>query len=156
MLRTFIFIGILFLLSYTPKQNLSPLITRLKTNDTLLLYAQYSECGEWGGHEEYINITPTEKGLLAVFSWNKPKVCKSEFKDAPPITNGTSKILNPEEKTIISSYISDLADAKSKNEKPSWNMLDVFTVHTKDSTLEFENWNRGWKGFEKLRNKVFR
>ncbi|MFL5741918.1 MAG: hypothetical protein ACJ75B_16970 [Flavisolibacter sp.] len=132
----------------------SSFVTGLKDGDSLLLYAYYADCGEWGGHSERVSISKKNGDLIATF-----------FKDTvrcDTIVDATRRDIlrvNKEVTTTgrkeINRYIQSLIIQTKKKEAPISNAAKGFLIVSKDTTIRYVNWEMNWKGFDTLKNVLF-
>jgi len=133
----------------------SPLLDNLTPKDTVTLFAQYSECGEWGGHIEKIYLTKEEDQLRATL-YKDTMVCVSgpDFGKRTKLPE-TSKVLTIKERNKVIRYIDTFFVATKLHEFPDANASYHFQILTKDSIYEYLNWKRNWKEFNKLSKDIF-
>jgi len=104
--------------------------------DTIKIYAHYSECGEWGGHEEFIKIFLNDKVLYA--NYKKYKInCKDCSKDGDlnqKIQLDTIVEITEKRKESLNTYFHQFIDSKFSSVFPG-NAGDYFSIVKSDSTL---------------------
>jgi len=106
-------------------------------NDTIYLKTEFSECGEWGGSQEFMKIYSNENHSFLDYKKTKADCNKIDKKRGYPLQNKEfDKIfkLNDKEKKSILRYIQRLIKSKS-NEKLMANFGNFFSVTNSDSTL---------------------
>ena len=136
-------------------------IGKTKRNSNFLIEARFSECGEWGGHSEKINLySDTNLNIYAwyqVYSYN----CDSLYfyygnENLNPIIE-KDKLLGDKEKQSIKDYIQRLSQAKIIERFPG-HSGNVFLVANSDSSLFIKVYDRteeNVNSFNKLTNELF-
>ncbi|HXB42354.1 MAG TPA: hypothetical protein VNZ49_17580 [Bacteroidia bacterium] len=136
----------------------SSLIVNLKQGDTLALFAEFADCGEWGGHRENIIIVKKDNDLLATY-YKDTVDC-----DSLPINSlnlkrknvvEKSKLLTSTDRNRIIKYIDNLKIACKKKESPQSNSANSFRLYSKGVLMWYTNWQKDWKEFTKLKVKIF-
>lgn len=85
-------------------------------NDTLYIKSKFSECGEWGGHDEIIKIFYIkERKTMLQFERNKVKDCHDKNQKGEIIKKSAFKkefIISDSQKQALMNYINDLMKSK--------------------------------------------
>jgi len=112
-------------------------IGALGFNSELKIYANFDECGEWGGHSESIIIYQKDKFLKAKYT--KSKVNCEFFDNENFIVESNSKEFEITQKSLknVNYFIEKLAVSKTK-ETLHGNAGKKFGVINSDSTLVIE------------------
>jgi len=122
--------------------------------DTLTLYAQYKECGEWGGHTEVFKIYKKDKKEM----WANYK--KDSANCDGPISRKViyekSLKLTPENQAVIIHYMHDLLDLSFANDPAISNSGEYYSVISSDSSLVISHYTPHFSGFATLRDKLVR
>lgn len=122
--------------------------------DTLIFVSQLNDCGEFGGHLEYIKFYHIEKNIVGEFSQDVP-YCQDEMQpDTPPYAaykKGPEKV----DSTSIKSYIKHL---KNINKRPDavTNAPTSFWVIQGENIYFVRDWTGNSKQYETLRDKIFK
>jgi tetratricopeptide (TPR) repeat protein len=122
--------------------------------DTLLIISRLMDCGEFGGHLEYIKCYHAKNNLIAVFSQDE-LFCQGEQKpDKPPYglyKKGEQKI----DSVILKSYINHFNNIEEHPDMTT-NAITSFWVFI-DSNFYFQRDMSGnSKEYESLRDKIFK
>jgi hypothetical protein len=124
--------------------------------DTLTLYAEYEECGEWGGHRETFKIFKKDNGGL----WAKYK--KDTLTSCDPYLGRNRKITKEQKIKLtegnqekITNYIRDLLDG-TLEETPLGNSAEQFRIYNTDSTILILRFAHGYKEFDRLRDSIIK
>lgn len=128
---------------------------------SLDIRTKFSECGEWGGHEEVINITTNEQTVLHANYAVYPFKCDSlEYyigrKDLQP-TLIKQTVLDPKKKKFIMEYIVRLTRSKMTEQFPG-HSGNSFIVVNSDSTLHIDVYSskaQDLKSYQKLVTELF-
>ena len=122
--------------------------------DTLTLYAQYKECGEWGGHIEVFKIYKNEKKEM----WANYK--KDSANCNGPISRKViyekSLKLTDEDQALIIQYMHDLLDLDFSNDPFFSNAGEYYSAVSSDSSLVISHYTPHFSGFATLTEKLIR
>jgi hypothetical protein len=122
--------------------------------DTLTLVSQLMDCGEFGGHLEYIKFYHSNKNIVAEFSQDIPS-CQNEMKPDNPPYKFYKKDPQKVDSTLIKSYIKHFVRI-NKRPDSSTNAPTSFWI-MQDSNIYFvRDWTGNSKQYEKLRDKIFK
>jgi hypothetical protein len=153
-LKPTILISFLFLTSCNTTILKSEFIDNIRQGDTLTLYAEYADCGEWGGHMEKLYVTNTEN-ILWISFYKDTVSCDNEPNVSRKKIIEKSKILETNERNKVVKYINKFL-VDSKIEQETWsNASNYFKIINKDSTFEFVDRKMSWKEFRILRDEIF-
>jgi hypothetical protein len=125
-------------------------LDRLGQGDTLKLLAEYTDCGEWGGHHESILIYK-ESGYVVKFmkdsvKCSDPDVFRTKLPDIVRTIDGTSR-------RTIEDYIL-LVDKLSKGPRRGGsNANNVFYIILRDKEIVYVD-SFDWDEFEKLVKQI--
>ncbi len=125
--------------------------------DTLIIYASFSECGEWGGHDEYLHIYIKDREDFYI-NYKKYRVdCdsigKNYGKPSFQIFESEKEIkINENQKVAITEFIKRMVISKTKERYPG-HAGNFFRVSLTDSSLfisvyDFNQYNN--KSYYKL------
>lgn len=136
---------------------------RLYQGDTLVLFAQYSECGEFGGHKEWMKI----------FSDNNVLKCQLIYdsidRDSPGETLTVSRLDNSilqMTKTAQFSaikYLNELTQMSFWSQEPDFHVGNLYSAVVRssmqweqDTIFEVWWWDQSlhWAGFQELKKKI--
>jgi hypothetical protein len=121
--------------------------------DTLLIISELMDCGEFGGHLEYIKCYHSKGNIVAIFSQDEP-FCQNEKPARPPDTSyktGEQKI----DSKILKSYIEHFKKI-IKNPDVVTNAPTTFWI-IQNSNIYFQrDWTGNSKEYETLRDKTFK
>ncbi|PZR18239.1 MAG: hypothetical protein DI539_16530 [Flavobacterium psychrophilum] len=132
------------------------LINHLGRTDTLTLYAQYSECGEWGGHQESLKIYRGNDDVLwTIYQSDTLNTCEGPIENNRiALAPRTIKLTEGNQQAIIR-YMNDLLDHSLDAEMPS-HSGEYFSIRLNDSELVTSRTVHGYKTFDKLINSVIK
>ena len=115
-----------------------------------------ADCGEWGGHTEYINIFKKGKNFYATL--NREPLCNPGMDKL----EGTPEFcvyikLNLDYKRIISDFIDNYYREWLKYDYAlCCGAIDKYIISFQNRESLFYGYYRDWKGFINLRNTIFR
>lgn len=98
---------------------------------------RYAECGEWGGHEEKLEIIDSIKKLLikyTVYRYDCDSLDYYYYNNNPPIFLSKSKFLDRKDLAEISLYTQQLSQAKLNQSLP-FHAGEFYSVCNKDSSF---------------------
>jgi len=137
--------------------------------DTLKIIVQSSECGEWGGHQDYLLIsTDSKRQITARLTVDTVSCDKIINKNGVGVLDDfqrvivfdSTKILNDSDEEMLSKMLQRLLELKLRSELHS-NHGDNFKVEYTDGSLFFNYWNSGnyydtyyWKTRMQLFGKI--
>lgn len=131
----------------------SVIIDNIKQGDTLTLYAEYADCGEWGGHIEKIYLTSKEADLWVTF-YKDTVSCDNDPNTTRKKIIEQSQILKSIDRNKVVKYINNFMLESKKEQEPFSNAANYFRIINNDTTFEFIDWKMDWKEFEVLRNEI--
>jgi len=137
--------------------------------DTLLLAADYSECGEFGGHHEIIKVYMREQERIQMRNspnWESFPLTVAWFLDSsqcpqPRVRLALRKqqLLKIEDETVIMQYIQALLSESLKDNgmtmSNAGNKYSVMKARRKDLQISYWDVQHTFGGFERLREKLF-
>lgn len=131
----------------------------LYQTDTLKLTAQFSECGEFGGHKESIEIFCNYKReYFAKYVRNSINLdCPNNFEETAIIIKDTLFKIDSNKEKLIVKYLDKLYRRTLKPKMIShWS--DYFKAKTKNSGLSLftAEPNKDWKEFRKLQIELLK
>ena len=154
LLKVIFIISILTLVSCGQTKLQSSYLDKINIGDTLTLYAKFSDCGEWGGHIEKIQITKKTSGLESLF-YKDSVSCEND----PNLTRKKiieiSKPLSIQNENCIIKYIDSLLVKANKRVGILGNSCNHFELISKDKTYKYLDFEENWQGFNEMRNEIF-
>jgi len=138
-------------------------INNLWSSDTLTLYANFDECGEWGGHIEIFKLYNKSESFLASdndlwFEYKRDSVyCPVDpYKSREWIYRFTDKLTNDDQTKVIE-YIHDLLNNSiSNSERLRSHSGHYYSAYTSDSTIMISNFGPPIEGFQRLRAQLIK
>ena len=132
----------------------SPFVDNIKQGDTLTLFAEFADCGEWGGHIEKVYLTKKENNLWVTF-YKDTVSCDNDPDATRKKCIENSKVLETADRNKVIEYIDSFIIASKTEQMPLSNASNYFKIISRDSTLKFIDWKMDWKEFNKMRQKIF-
>ncbi len=152
------------------ENNSTPLNLLNYSQDTLKITVEASDCGEWGGHREYILLhKDKENRLIANFTVdsvscdNIISIYEEDYsysdidENSRIIVIDTFKILTKNDEKIINKFIIRVMNLYLRQEMHS-NAGTTYHIQHTDSTLDLNYWNNGDyrnTNYGKVRKKLF-
>jgi hypothetical protein len=132
------------------------LINNLGRTDTLTLFAQYSECGEWGGHQESLRIyRGDDDELWTIYQRDTITTCQGPIRNNRRVLITRTLKLTKDNQRAIIRYMHDLLDRSLEAETPS-HAGEHFSVRRNDSKFVISRTIHGYREFDKLINSVIK
>lgn len=126
----------------------------LGRRDTLTLYAQYSECGEWGGHQEWLRIYRGEDDeLWAVYQRDTVVTCQGPIQHNRKPLTPRMILLTEDHRGAILRYMHDLLDRSLETDMPQ-GYGEHFSVRRSDARLVISRTIPGYRAFDDLIGSV--
>lgn len=125
----------------------------LTSKDTLKIWSNIMDCGEFGGHNEYIFIYQNKDKTFAKLKRDKFCDPKSEI-NKPKGKFKKSIELSSEFKSSISNYVNKFNDFKATSGLFS-NAPTDFWIKYKEEVYHFNDPSGRWKEFLILRDELF-
>ncbi len=119
--------------------------------DTLYIKVQFSECGEWGGHEELSKIYSKGNNFYVNYKKYKAdcdKIKENNGKPGQLLMQNRTKALSTHDKLLIRKYMHEALDAKFV-EQNFGNVGYVFQIYNSDNSINI--WVYTWN--EKTKNE---
>lgn len=148
-------ISILMITSCHQKTIKSEFIDNMKVGDTLVLYAMFADCGEWGGHIEKICLTKFGNGLYANLYIDSVS-CATDPNDTRKKLLEKTQKLSAMNINMIATYISKLNIVGKIKPDGISNTCDLYKITSKDTSMEYKDYNTNWKEFKILRHAIFK
>ena len=130
----------------------SSYIKNIKNGDTLTLIGYFSDCGEWGGHAEYIYLYKNDSALWFTYKNDSIKCTRIATPEQKELVE-VSKLLSFKQTEIISNYIENLFEFKKSLEgdgpKASSNGPNCYYIRTKDTSIEVYDHEQKWEYFKR-------
>lgn len=126
-------------------------------NDTIFIYARFSECGEWGGHEEFIKLYVKESKFYANYFKYSTNCEKMNEYGMLPMTKvkDTVIIVGDIEKEAINEYSHQLLNAKINQDFPG-HAGDIFSISNSEKTLNIGIYDDKSVNIENFNNLVIK
>lgn len=125
----------------------------LYQNDTLKLTARFSECGEFGGHKEKIQIYRNHKReYFAIFTKDSIDLdCSNDFEENAILIKDTVLKINISKEKLVLKYLNQLykRSITGKTINHSNNYFRATTNHT-GLSLSTDELEKNWNEFRKL------
>ncbi len=132
----------------------SSLLDNLNQGDTLTLYAQFADCGEFGGHIEKVEITKKENTFWKAF-YKDTVSCETDPNQNRKKTIGLSEQLTSRDRININTYIAKFKKAITREQNSISVSANLFQIVTKDSTIQYIDWAKTWNEFKIIQNQTF-
>jgi hypothetical protein len=164
---------------YQPADTVRIDLDKISINDTLILIGKIMECGEWGGHEEYIIICRRNQNLICWMGKGSSD-CPKDFFDRKNRTFGFPKahrigeniepektipppevvydtiIIQDEQKSLITNYFKEFGIISLKCDINSNAPTYYKIIYNLETIYNREDPSGHWKGFIDLRDKIFK
>lgn len=151
--------------------NSTPLNLLNYSQDTLKIIVEKSDCGEWGGHREYILLQKNKENRFianfivdSVSCDNIISIYENGYnygsgidENSRVIVIDTFKTLTKSDEKIINKFIVRIMDLYLRQEMYS-NAGTTYHIQHTDSTLDIKYWNNGDcknTNYGKVRKKLF-
>ena len=135
-------------------------INNLWRTDTLTLFAEFDECGEWGGHSEIFKIytksdTPMTSSADLWFDYKRDSVdCSGDpNKNRKWVFKFSGRLTNEDQKKVIK-YVHNLLDNSLSNKRPPTHSGQYYSVFNSDSTIVISNYGPPVEEFLSLRTRL--
>lgn len=120
--------------------------------DSLTLFAEYKECGEWGGHSEIFKIYRDGKEIKATYTKDSVN-CKAGL--TRKIIYEKRLDLSPRGQEWVIEYIQNLLSQNFINNPPLSNAGEYYSVISSDSSLVISHYTTShYDGFDNLRDNL--
>jgi hypothetical protein len=130
------------------------LVDEIGIGDTLTLKTRYSDCGEWGGHIEQIQIFDS---LGLFLKYQKDTVdCETLPNLSHEIIESRTKRITQGDKELIQNYIDEIKRLTKEEKFPCSNASDNFTVTFKKETFGFVDWCKEVDNFGPLTKEILK
>ena len=145
-------IGLTTLLGCGSSENF--IVDEIRVGDTLTFITRYSDCGEWGGHVERIQVFDS-LGLRLKYVKDEVDCDQLPYPPHKVIITKTRKLSQADKKSI-QNYITDIKKRVVAEEMkfPCSNASDMYRIIFKGDTTEFIDWCQQGDRFEKLAKAV--
>lgn len=152
-----------------PCANNSTPLNFINIDDTLKIIIEASECGEWGGHREYIFLKRKNNKITANFIVDSVScddivtIYEQDYsfseidENSRKIIIDTTKLLTKKEEKIMNKFILQIMSLYMEQEVFS-NAGTVYQIINTDSSLNIAYWNSGDcrnTNYREVRKKVF-
>ncbi len=141
------------------------LLGTLTYADTLVLSARFSDCGEFGGHKEYLKIY-SEKEIYMCLFINKMVDCDQSYTDFIRIDSSLVELSEKNQKRVLE-YLLELTEVSMLHQDLSNNFSNDYEMYISSGLsgepyfLEsqlmnwyFQDQSLKWQEFIKLRNEI--
>lgn len=152
--------------SWEFSENSSSPLEIINQRDTLIISFQASECGEWGGHHEFIFIQRQKDNEIAARIVIDTVTCNDIIEqnglgilnpDNRRIIIDYTKILNSTDEQLISEFLQRLLELYLKPLVVG-NFGNLYEVRNTNNSLYFNYWNSGNimdTHYSKLKKEIF-
>lgn len=132
--------------------------------DTLIIAGYIADCGEFGGHNEYIKCFTSNNQLYCQHSSDKacdntlygyPSEDKGKFCSINKSIKSDTLLLNDDREKYILSYIKKFNKFRSRQDITS-NAPTAFTIEFKGKRVVRRDECGQWKGFIDLRDTLYK
>jgi hypothetical protein len=132
------------------------LINNIARTDTLTLYAQYSECGEWGGHQESLRIyRGDDDELWTIYQRDTVTTCEGPIENNRTVLKQRTVKLTKDNQRAIIQYMHNLLDRSLEEEMPS-HSGEFFSIRRNDSKFVISRTVHGYKRFDELMTSIIK
>jgi hypothetical protein len=128
--------------------------------DTLILTAELSECGEWGGNREFIKVFREQRVTKCIILHDSADCANFDRKTRYMRTDSSFFILERSDEKAIIKYMHDLTELSFFNQYPLANAMHIYSAKIVSSDPEsfrlahFEthaiDWSFMWPNFMEL------
>ncbi|MFI2744335.1 hypothetical protein ACG2LH_16490 [Zhouia sp. PK063] len=132
-------------------------------NDTLVILAEYADCGEWGGHREWLKIHKDKDLTKVTFTYDSV-ACRYKNEGKKYFqTEKTTYTIDKNLQQEVIYYLFDINRMTLLNQKVGSNAANSYEVYIKSSSdlpllfnlqISFIDWSFNWDHFQKLKNKI--
>jgi len=126
---------------------------KFHAEDTLMIYARFSECGEWGGHREIFKIyRDTNNNFISNFIKDTVKCEEDDFIEYKgKIVFSFSKTLTTEDQILIQNYLWNLQKEDLKgNDFPYSNL---YIAKSNNLSIAITGY---WDEFNELKTRILK
>ncbi|MCB9198190.1 MAG: hypothetical protein H6600_07015 [Flavobacteriales bacterium] len=141
------------ILSFSYSQDIASIFNKISETDTLKFSAHINDstdCGEFGGHNEYLKVVRLPNDQFKINYQRLPSNC-------PWVRDSTSVeqeiMLAKSKNTLLEDFLIDLEKLKNTDTGFS-NGYQVFIVEFKTDTIKVWDGLGLWLGYEVFRNKI--
>ena len=136
---------------------------RLYQGDTLILFAQYSECGEFGGHKEWLKFFSNKNDLKCRSIYDSINCDNtSETMTVSRLDNSIFQMTKPAQFSTIK-YLNELTQMSFWSQEPDFHVGNLYSAVVRssmeweqDTTFEVWWWDQSlnWTGFQELKKEI--
>ena len=112
------------------------------------------DCGEYGGHIEYINCFYQQGELKAIF-WKDDPICQMEIPEEELIENDYKSDTQTISKEVLSQYLNHVLNI-DKWPLMNTNAPTSFWIIKDDDPFFIRDWTGNSKEYEAFRDKIFK
>jgi hypothetical protein len=134
-------------------ENLTPFSVEVKF-DTLLLMSQLMDCGEFGGHIEYIKCYYDNEKLKAIF-WKDDPICQIEVPEEELADNDYRKAPQEITENILNQYVNHVINI-DRNPSMMTNAPTSFWMVKDGDPFFICDWTGNSEEYELFRNTIFK
>tara|TARA_B100000678_G_C18214016_1_gene504569 strand:+ start:1201 stop:1677 length:477 start_codon:yes stop_codon:yes gene_type:complete len=135
----------------------------LYLGDTLILFARYSECGEFGGHKEWLKIFSDDSALKCKVIYDSVN-CDSptETMTFARLENSIFQMTKTAQSATVN-YLNELTQMRFLRQEPDFHVGNLYSAVVRssmdweqDTTYEVWWWDQSlkWTEFQKLKNEI--
>jgi hypothetical protein len=114
----------------------------LDNNKELKVFARFSECGEWGGHEEELKVYTDVNNIFfakhIIYSVNCDAARNSGFSKNSGIVSDKKVQLTHDKKELVNKYLQNLVKAKNGEHTIVGHASNYFSATLSDSSYHIE------------------
>ncbi len=131
--------------------------------DTLVLLAEYADCGEWGGHREWLKIHKDKELTKVTFIYDSV-VCRYNNEGKKYFqTEKTVYIIDKNLQQEIIYYLFDINRMTLLDQEMMANAANSYEVYIKSGSdlpllfnyqISFIDWSFSWNHFQRLKKKI--
>jgi hypothetical protein len=145
-------------------------LSNIEINDTLKIFVEATDCGEYGGHREKIciyrktnNFESKLDARIIIDSVNCEDIVVSEYNtsmvndDSRAIFVDTCVVLSEDDEATIANFVAKILELKLKS-GGAYSNAGVYYEITLGKSIQIDFWNSSQTGdsyYWKMRNKVF-
>lgn len=131
-----------------------PSVLSIGTGDTLTLFTRYSECGEWGGHHEYLRIYRDEVLIVAhaidsVYCGREVEIKRFPFQTR-------LKTLTDSDIDVIEEYMKKVVKLSKEEQIYGSNANNGFYIFFREREFFYIDSSFTWDEFARMKREVFR
>ncbi|MEP1025998.1 MAG: hypothetical protein ABJG68_07320 [Crocinitomicaceae bacterium] len=132
-------------------------------NDTLILEAEYVECGEWGGDKEWLKIYKIRDTTLCLFLHDSADCKNHNYQTRYTRIDSSLHVIDRKDEAAVINYLHELTKLAFLSQYPISNACGSFSAKVTAGNdigplFQFEasthDWSFRWLEFIKLRDQL--